>query len=119
MIRVVESGKYILIETKGQIKILILEKKISYAWVSIEPIGEILVASHKTHKANHILAVGNYRLYDVKDEKNLSDRLHLELYVGDGVWQGYLLPTGLPTDKKIRNGIIPTHEIITKTSVSD
>jgi hypothetical protein len=35
--------------------------------------------------------------------------------VGKGTWQGYLLPTGLPDDKKKRNRIIPTDEVITKT----
>jgi hypothetical protein len=54
-------------------------------------------------------------MYLVKDEPNLSDLTHLELLVGEGVWQGYLLPIGLPNGVK-RRKIIPTKEIIT-TSV--
>ena len=41
----------------------------------------------------------------VKDERELTDLEHLELLVGEGIWQGYLLTTGLPTDEKKRNRI--------------
>lgn len=117
MIQVIKTGSYTLIETKEQTKILILDSKDTFAWVNIVEIGEILVASHRTHKADAILAVGKYRLYDVEDEPKLSDQLHLELSVGEGIWQGYLLPTGFPKGKKIRKRIIPTREVITKSTV--
>lgn len=116
MIKLLQEGHYKLIETKGQTKILVLDDKRIFAWVNALEIGEILVASHKTHKTDNILAIGRYRLYEVKDEPDLTDLLHLELLVGDGVWQGYLLTTGLPTDEKKRNRIIPTKEIITKST---
>jgi hypothetical protein len=38
---------------------------------------------------------------------------HLELSLGKGVWQGYLLLTGLPTAVKIRRRIVPANEVIT------
>lgn len=117
MIQVLKTGNYTLIETKEQTKILTFDSKDTFAWVNIKEIGEILVASHKTHRADAILAVGKYRLYGVEDEPKLSDQLHLELSVGEGVWQGYLLPTGLPKGKKIRKRIIPTREVITKATV--
>lgn len=113
MIKLIDGGKYQLIETRRHTKILTLDRRKSFAWINAADIGEILVTSHKTHIADHILAIGNYRLYQVKNEKNLTDLAHLELFVGDGVWQGYLLPTGMPTDEKKRNRIIPTKEIIT------
>lgn len=116
MIKLLQEGHYKLIETKGQTKILVLDDKRVFAWVNALEIGEILVASHKTHKTDNILAIGRYRLYEIKDEPDLTDLLHLELLVGDGVWQGYLLTTGLPTDEKKRNRIIPTKEIITKST---
>ena len=115
MIRVVRTGEYSLIETKEQTKILVLDNRDTFAWVNVKEIGEILVASHKSHKADAILALGKYRMYDVKDEPELSDQMHIELHVGNGYWQGYLLPTGLPEGSKIRNRIIPTHEVLTKT----
>lgn len=111
-----KTGTYSLIETKDQTKILVLDRKTTFAWVNVKEIGEILVTSHKTHKADTILAMGKYRLYDVENEPKLSDQLHLELSVGEGLWQGYLLPTGLPKGKKIRNRIIPTLEVITKST---
>lgn len=116
MIKLLQQGLYSLIETKRQIKILTLNKKENYAWISAGAIGEILVASNKPHKTDHILSIGKYRMYEVKDEPNLTDLVHLELLVGDGVWQGYLLPTRLPTNTKTRGRIIPTKELITKNT---
>lgn len=119
MIKLTEQGTYRLIETARHIKILVLsedEKRKVFVWINAAPIGEILVASHKPHKIDHILAIGKYRIYEVKDEPQLTDLIHLELFVGDGIWQGYLLPTGLPGNEKKRNRIIPTKEIITKST---
>lgn len=115
MIKLVQEGQYKLIETKGQTKILLLGRKI-FAWVNAEEIGKILVTSHKSHKVDHILSTGKYRIYEVKEEPKLTDLVHLELLVGDGIWQGYLLPTGLPNEEKKRNRIIPTNETITKST---
>lgn len=103
-------------ETKHHTKVLILDDEKTYAWINAENIGEILVASHKTLKEDNLLAVGKYRLYDVEEEPKYSDQQHLELQVGCGYWQGYLLPTGMPTNEKKRNRIIPTDELITATT---
>lgn len=111
-----QEGSYQLIETKRQIKILTLDDKKTFAFINAAEIGEILVTSHNPHKIDYILSRGKYRIYEVKDESRFTDLVHLELLVGDGVWQGYLLPTGLPTDEKRRNRIIPTKEIITKAT---
>src|SRR5205807_7779645 len=104
-----------LIETQGHTKILNLNGKKTYAWVVAGSIGEILVTSHKSHHVDHTLATGKYRLYDVKEESNFRGVPHLELLVGQGVWQGYTLPKGLPNESKKRNRIIPTSELITKS----
>lgn len=117
MIKMLAEGHYKLLETKQQTKILILDDKKTFAWVNVIDIGEILVTSHKSHHTDTVLAVGRYRLYDIKDEPTLTDLYHLELHVGNGTWQGYLLPTGLPDDKKKRNRIIPTNEIITISTI--
>ncbi len=111
MITLMQKGEYRLIETKGEVKVLYLDDK-SYGWIFANGIGEILVLSHSPHKADHVLAIGRYRLYDVDDDPKYSDNQHLELHVGDNSWQGYLLLTGLPTDAKTRSRIIPTHEVI-------
>ena len=111
MITLQHNGKYKLIETKHNTKVLYLDNK-TYAWVEPASIGEILVASHNVHKTDCVLGIGEYHMYMVEDEPKLSDQLHLELEVGHKSWQGYLLPTGLPTRQRKRTRIIPTREII-------
>ncbi|HET8671390.1 MAG TPA: hypothetical protein VFM05_12420, partial [Candidatus Saccharimonadales bacterium] len=85
-------------------------------WVNARGIGEILVSSHNPLETDTVLTLGAYKLYDVQDEPKLSDQQHLELEVGQGLWQGYLLPTGLPEGDKKRSRVIPTSEIITRRS---
>lgn len=117
MITLLKSGPYRLIETKKQTKILILGEKDTYAWINATGIGELLVTSHRTFEVDNILVIGNFRLYEVMDEPNLTDLFHLELSVGNGLWQGYLLPIGLPTDDKKKSRVIPTEEKITISTI--
>jgi hypothetical protein len=112
MIQIVFDGAYRLFETKNGIKILELNDKYFCAWLHTLEIGDFLVATYKYHRVSHLLATGKFRLYKVKHEKEYTDLLHLELQVGE-VWQGYLLPTGLPIGMKKRSKIIPTDEHIT------
>ena len=116
MIQVLARGEYKLLETKNYTKILIFDNEKTFAWIVAKNIGEILVTSHKTQEQDNLLSVGNYRLYEVKDEPKFIDQQHLELQVGCGYWQGYLLPHGLPTNEKKRNRIISTSELLTKTN---
>ena len=112
MIELYKSGNYKLIETKHDTKILYLDED-TYAWVKAAEIGHILIASHKAHKTDYILGSGRYRLYNVENEPEISDHIHLELEVGRDVWQGYLLLTDLPDDDNKRSRIVPTSEVIT------
>jgi hypothetical protein len=116
MISILRRGEYKLIETKHDTRILILDDKERFAWITAENIGEILVTTHASHTEDNLLAVGKYRLYDVENEPKFTDQQHLELQVGCGYWQGYLLPNGLPTEEKIRNRIITTKELLTATN---
>jgi len=113
MIKLLDQGEYALIETITHTKVLTLNGKY-FAWINAQGIGEILVASKKHHKISHIVSLGKFRLYEIHDEPKLTDLVHLELFVGEGKWQGFLLPTGLPTEMDKRNRIIPTNEIVTK-----
>lgn len=112
MIKLVRNGSYKLIETKKHTKVLYIDDDI-FAWVEPVSIGEILVVSHAVHITDCVLSLGKYRIYTVEDEPELVDNMHLELEVGEGQWQGYLLLTGLPDSHKKRSRIIPSNEIIT------
>jgi hypothetical protein len=113
MIKLIKKGKYSLVETRNDVKVLKLGGK-TFVWIFTKSIGEMLVATHRSHVTDQKLAKGEYRIYDVKGEPNLVDQLHLELAIGEGGWQGYLLPTGFPKDNKTRSRIIPTNETISK-----
>lgn len=112
MIQLVQNGTYRLIETKHNTKILYLDEAV-YAWLEPVEIGEILVTSYDKHTADCVLSTGEYTIYVVSNEPELVDQIHIELEAGKDVWQGYLLPTGLPDNDKKRRRIIPTHEVIT------
>jgi len=105
-------GLYKLVETKENTKLLYLDDR-AYAWIMPKTTGEILVVMRQEHKFDTVLSTGHYCLYDVKDEPKLTDLEHLELQVGDHEWQGYLLPTGMPVESKIRSMIISTNQTIT------
>ena len=113
MIRLLRQGYYKLMETPKSTKILSLDDKRNFAWINAKNIGEILVTLQNPHDKNSVLAIGKYRLYKVKNEPELTDLLHLELSVGEGRWQGYLLPVGMPNGVR-RRRILPINEIITK-----
>lgn len=112
MIVVLRSGIYKLAETKHGTKLLHLDDK-TYAWIVAPRIGSLLIFSSLPHIEKDVLSTGAFRLYDVRDEPQLSDQLHLEVEVGHDMWQSYLLPTGLPDKVNTRKLIIPTHEVIT------
>ncbi len=113
MIKLIKKGKYSLVETRNDVKVIKLDRK-TYVWVFTKSIGEMLVATHRGHRTDQKLSKGEYKIYKVKNEPDLVDQLHLELAIGEGDWQGYILPTGFPKDKKIRSRIIPTNEVISK-----
>lgn len=111
MIKVVKIGKYRLVETRHQYKILYMDNDV-FVWLFVPGIGLVLEITDKPHKPDHLLASGSYRIYDVIDEPKFIDQKHMELFVGDGKWQGYLLLTGLPTAGHKRSRIIATDEVI-------
>jgi hypothetical protein len=115
MITLLRFGAYELVETKHHVKILTLGNE-TFAWIEPPHIGEILVVTHIPHKTDCILSQGEYRLYEVAAETDISNHIHLELEVGKGRWQGYLLWTGVPNQQKKRARIVPTTEVISGES---
>ena len=118
MIKLIGHGTYNLVELRDGVKFfqLINEagKTFSYTWLNTADIGAIVLAVHNPGNTGASLAAGKYRLYNVKEEEGLLNARHLELHAGDGVWQGYVLPKGLPTKTINRKKIIPTQELITR-----
>ena len=115
MITQIKQGNYKLIETSEKTKILILDSKDNFAWINAGEIGEVLCFVGGGYKEQKVVAMGEYKLYSVKDEPKLTDLEHLELQVGENLWQGYLLPTGLPSAEDQKNRVIPTEELVCKT----
>lgn len=113
MINLVKTGSYRLIETKADTKILFLDSD-EFAWINAKGIGEILVVTRKEHETDAVLSVGEYKLYEVDDEPGITDLMHLELEVGNGQWQSYMLTTGIPDNSKKRARIIPSKKSITE-----
>ncbi len=111
MIKLTQQGNYVLVSTKDHKTLLSLDGT-HYLWSYAPKIGDLLTFSKHEHASDYVMARGNYRLYTVKNEATLVDLEHLELAVGRGKWQGYLLLTGLPTASKLRSRIVATEEII-------
>lgn len=59
---------------------------------------------------------GDYRLYDVYDEPQLAETIHLELEDEDGYIKSYLLPRGLPGNSKRRVRQLTTTQQITHSA---
>lgn len=112
MIKLITKGNYKLVGTIDHKMLLYLDEQ-GYHWHYAPKIGQLLTFSKHPHIQRNLIAKGKYRLYEVRDEPKLIDLKHLELSLGKGAWQGYLLLTGLPNEKKIRSRIEPTQEVIT------
>lgn len=117
MIRVLGAGEYRLVERTRQVKILYLDTK-PYVWLATPGVGQLLIATHRSRESDRILGAGRYRLYDVKDEPDLSGHKHLELSLGGSRWQGYILLSGLPTSKKPHSKVLATNELISSPTMS-
>jgi len=114
MVSIMRQGSYKLTESRLQIKALYLDSS-SYAMLFIDALGEMIATAREPKPSDYTLSAGHYRLYDIVDEPDMSEGLHLELEVGDDIWQGYLLPNGLPDKGSIRGCLLPTHELVTGT----
>lgn len=111
MIKLITQGTYRIVGTADHKMILYLGRQ-GYHWGYAPGIGYLLTFSKHYHKTKYQLARGQYKLFSIKDEPHLIDLMHLELSVGKGKWQSYLLLTGLPTSEKIRSRIEPTKELV-------
>lgn len=112
MITTIKKGTYKLIESRSGTKMLLLDDKDSFAWIYAKGIGSVLAMVSFPKDYINLFSQGEYGLFDVSNEPELTDLEHLELQAGEKKWQGYLLLSGLPTEKHRRSRIIPTDELI-------
>lgn len=116
MITLLTKGTYTLLGTKDNSKILSFDKNERvYSWIVYDNTGELKHIVYKHFDNEYLISVGKYRMYEVKDEINFSDAIHLEFLVGDGVWQGHLLREGLPNGNENHYTIAPTKELISRS----
>jgi len=117
MIQLIGSGSYRLNGAGDSARLITLvsyKDRRTYAWgVS----NGIQLVDQEPDETYYALGAGKYRLYQVSDEPGLTNQLHLELSLGEGIWQGYLLPEGLPDRRKTKT-MIPVKELITKSFTS-
>ena len=111
MIKLIDKGRYALVETYSHTKILRLGKS-KYAWIDTSK-GELLVKTKRAYRGSLTLSARQYRLYEVENERDLPNALHLELNTGNGKWQAYILPSGLPNESKPRAPMLPRARSIT------
>lgn len=114
MIKLIESGKYELVETTNNLKALMLAESKSFLWNNSGCSGNLQYVKLDAKQICCTLSVNNYRLYDVTSDPTLTTGLHLELYAGNRKWQPYLLSKGLPTVKDKKKPISKIDNIITK-----
>lgn len=117
MITVIRTGAYRLFETHEKKGLLVLDGKSIYSWDLKNTPEKLWISPRTSIKTHTTLSTGKYRLYDVKNESNLTENLHLELMIAQGKWQGYVLPTGFPREVNTKKQIIPTEERITCSSL--
>jgi hypothetical protein len=113
MITVLSTGTYQLYK-KDPLRILTLNGKKKFLWEkSRDATGQLRFWTPQDN-IEELSASGAFRLYDVKKETDLTDGMHLELFVGEGDWEGYLLKDKLPNAKRKECDIVKTDECITK-----
>lgn len=112
MIRLIQWGNYRLA--------MIAEGN---AFISIDDDAYSLYPDYKTLELSDAdidaaltLHHGDYRLYDVYDEPQLAETIHLELEDEDGYIKSYLLPRGLPENSKRRVRQLTTAQQITHSA---
>lgn len=115
MIKLLESGRYELVETTNDLRALMLGNAKTFLWKNSGCSGNLeYISKFNPSLICCTLAANNYRLYDVENEPNLTSGQHLELYAGKRKWQPYLLSKCLPTAKDKKTPISKIDNVITK-----
>ncbi|MFI5240106.1 MAG: hypothetical protein ACHQUB_00100 [Candidatus Saccharimonadia bacterium] len=109
MIQIVKTGQFHMFESVGGTRLLCLEE-VSYVWLNLAKIGQILELSRSLHHPLLELDRGKFRMYRTKVAGSGKLIYHLEILGRSKKWQCYILPSGLPTEVKKRVRIWETSE---------
>lgn len=115
MITVLKRGNYWQLTSRPPTLLFLLEwEEEGKLYVLADLEGNTGTLRFVSELQKSILFSGKYRLYETRDEKMLTDGLHLELLFKNGKWQGYLLPEGIPDSQQPKKAVVKTSELITK-----
>jgi len=115
MVKLLQAGRYKLEETAGDEKVLTLDDNKSFLWTEAKGSGNLKYVKLNSIETCCLHAMGNYRLYNVKNEQGLLNGQHINFHTTKSIWRGFLLPSGLPTQTDKTKKILRTTEVITKT----
>lgn len=117
MIRLIQWGRYRLAIIAEGNTIMSIDGR-TYSLFSNSNTLELFdeLAASIRAEAAITLHHGDYRMYDVYDELDLAETIHLELEDEDGYVKSYLLPHGLPEESRRQVRQLPTTQQITNES---
>lgn len=110
-----------LLTAKQEDNVLILDKedesgviKTTYRFNPHYKKGEMSFVSTSSIGIDGKILSGRFRMYETTDEAQFADGTHLELCEGEGKWNCYVLPTGLPNEKELQKEYFSTNKCVTK-----
>jgi Protein of unknown function (DUF2795) len=115
-VKVQAQGRYELLETTHQHRILVLDHKQWFAWVQGQQ-GEILVHSDADHQKDHTIQQGQFYLIDFEQDPTFKDMPHLFLQKDDS-YEEVMLPNGLPTEKDHQKKVIKNEHRLPKDELT-
>ncbi len=120
MITVMSRGTHWL--TSAPVLLMLRDEQESekvYRFFLTDGQGKITFITKSEFSFTKDVITGKYRKYEVKNEQSFKNGVYLELSVGMGKWNCYILPTGLPNKNSPEKSILVTKECITKTAGKD
>jgi hypothetical protein len=119
-VKILERGRYEILETDHGHEILVLEGKESKKWFAVVrgQKGDILVRSDSDHTKDHTISRGWFYLVDFIQDPKFKDMPHLFLEK-NARYEEWILPNGLPTSSDPQKRVVLTSDTIGKDELED
>jgi hypothetical protein len=111
-----KQGDYELFETARGHRVLALNGREWYAWITGQE-SPILVKSDSDHEKERTVATGRFYLIDVEDDPDFTDMPHLFLEER-GEYRELILPNGLPTEDDHQKRLVETDETVSPDRIA-